>query len=419
MLLNLAWKSLLSRQSTVALTIVSIAVSVALLLGVAQLQRSVRASFLQTVSGVDLIVGARGGSLNLLLYSVFRLGDATNNVTWKSYQHWDQHPQVDWTIPFSLGDSHRGYRVLGTTEAYFEHFRFGQQQALVFAEGRPFSALFDVVLGADVARRLKYQLGQEIVIAHGTGNAALLTHDDKPFKVVGILEPTGTPVDQTLHVSLEAISAIHIDWRQGVPPSAEASVSAEQVLRMKLEPESLTAFMVKLRSRMHTFRYQRAVNTYAEEPLLAILPGVALQQLWRVLGVAEQALLAVSGFVVLAGLTGMTSVLLTTLNERRREMAILRSVGARPHLIFSLLLSEAALLVCSGILLGVLLLYVGLWLVRPLIQSQLGLMIAVAPPSLSDGLLLGGVFVMGVLLSAIPAWQAYRNSLSDGLMPKL
>ncbi len=208
---GLAFRSLLNRRGTALLTILAIAMSVTLLLGVEKIRRDAKASFANTISGTDLIVGARSGSVQLLLYSVFRIGNATNNISWKSYRDLASESAIAWTIPLSLGDSHRGFRVLGTNLDYFEHYRYRSGRALVFSEGVPFDDLYDAVLGADVAKELGYALGQAITIAHGTGDVSFAMHDDKPFRVSGILEKTGTPVDRTVHVSLEGIEAIHVD----------------------------------------------------------------------------------------------------------------------------------------------------------------------------------------------------------------
>ncbi|WP_315982867.1 ABC transporter permease [Aliamphritea spongicola] len=226
LLFRIAAKSLLNRRTSVVLTIISIAVSVALLLGVEKVRDQAKQSFANTISGTDLIVGARSGSVQLLLYSVFRIGDASNNITWQSYQDIAGHSRVAWTIPISLGDSHRGYRVVGTNTDYFKHYKYGRKQPLVFTEGQQFSALHDVVLGAEVAAKLGYQMGDELVVAHGTGNASFAKHEDQPFKVSGILAPTGTPVDRALYVSLEAIEAIHVDWQSGtyLPGSGEQNL---------------------------------------------------------------------------------------------------------------------------------------------------------------------------------------------------
>ncbi|MFZ1643792.1 MAG: ABC transporter permease [Candidatus Contendobacter sp.] len=413
-ILILAGKSLWNRRLTSALVIFAIALSVTLLLGVERLRTQARASFANTLSGTDLIVGARGGPINLLLYSVFRIGDPTNNVNWTSYRTLAAHPHVAWTVPLSLGDSHRGFRVLGTSRAYFQHYRYGRNQPLRLAEGREFEDVFDAVLGAEVADRLGYRLGQSIVIAHGAGEVSFALHDDKPFRVVGILARTGTPVDQTVHVSLEGIEAIHADWLGGAPVPG-MRLSAEQVRQLDLTPKTITAFLVGLKAKTAIFRLQREINEFATEPLLAILPGLSLQQLWDLMGLAENALLAVSGLVVLVGLTVMLAALLTGLNERRREMAILRAVGARPGQIFTLVLGESLALALAGAALGVLLLQGALLLAGPMLQARLGLTIAGWPPSSHELILLATVLGCGFLAGLFPAWRAYRYSVADGM----
>ena len=411
---SLAWKSLLNRRFTALLTVLSIALSVALLVGVEKLRTEARASFANTLSGTDLIVGARSGPVQLLLYAVFRIGDATNNISWESYQDIAKHPRVSWTVPISLGDSHRGFRVLGTSQSYFEHYQFGRGRPLVIADGQPFNDLYDTVVGAEVAERLGYKLGDEVVIAHGASDVSFARHDDKPFRVVGILERTGTPVDRTVHVSLEAIEAIHIDWQSGAPIPG-VSISAEQARAMDLTPKQITAVLVGLNSKIATFQFQRFVNDYREEPLSAILPGVALSQLWSLIGIAENALLIVSAFVVVVGLFGMLTALLTSLNERRREMAILRSVGARPGHVFGLIMGEAIFLTLLGALLGMALLFLLLFMGQPIIDSRFGIFIEIGGLSTYEWTLLGAVVGAGVLVGIIPSYRAYRLSLADGL----
>ena len=163
-ILRLALQSLRNRALTALLTVLAIAFSVMLLLGVEKVRTGARQSFADTISGTDLIVGARSGSIQLLLYSVFRIGNATNNVTWQSFDDIAKRPDVAWIVPLSLGDSHRGFRVLGTTPAYFEHYKYRQGQILKFASGKAFADLFDTVLGADVAAALGYHVGDPIVV---------------------------------------------------------------------------------------------------------------------------------------------------------------------------------------------------------------------------------------------------------------
>ena len=419
-LLRIALASLANRRFTALLTVFAIALSVCLLLAVERVRTEARASFANTISGTDLIVGARSGSVNLLLYSVFRIGNATNNIRWDSFEHFANHRQVKWAIPISLGDSHRGYRVMGTSTAYFEHYRYARGQALKLAQGREFSDdPFDVVLGAEVAQALGYSLGDKIVLAHGVATISLVKHDDKPFTVVGILERTGTPVDRTLHISLAGMEALHIDWQNGMPARGDARVSADQARAMDLQPKQITAFMLGLNSKIATFSLQREINEFRGEPLLAILPGVALQELWSLMGTAEQALFVVSLFVVLTGLIGMLTAILTSLNERRREMAILRSVGARPWHIASLLVLEAFALALAGVAFGVALLYLGIAGSQGFVQANYGLYLALNAPSSYEWKLLGGILAAAVAMGSVPAWRAYRQSLADGLSIRL
>jgi putative ABC transport system permease protein len=413
-ILRLAVKSLANRWITALLTVASIAISVMLLLGVEKVRNGARQSFADTISGTDLIVGARSGNIQLLLYSVFRIGNATNNITWKSFEEIKSQPEVAWAVPLSLGDSHRGFRVLGTTPDYFKYYRYRRTNTLEFAQGAVFSDLFDAVIGADVAQALDYKLGDKMVVAHGLGSVSFVDHDDKPFRVAGILRKTGTPVDRTVLVSLEAIESIHVDWQSGARQPGQ-EITAEEVRKMDLRPQAITAALLGLKSRLATFRFQRAVNEYPREPLTAVIPGVALQELWDLVGVAETALTAVSIMVVATALIGMVVMILTTLNERRREMAILRSVGARPTTVLGLLTAEAGLLTAAGVALGTGLLYSALIVIRPLIDRWYGLNLSIAAPGADELQMLGAIVLAGILAGLLPALRAYRLSVADGM----
>ncbi|MDH5926691.1 ABC transporter permease [Vibrio lentus] len=410
---HLALKSVLNRKATAILTILTVAVSVILLLGVERVRTEAKSSFANTISGTDLIVGGRSGQVNLLLYSVFRIGNATNNIDWKSYQEFSQHNAVKWAIPISLGDSHKGFRVMGTNHSYFENYRYGSKQPLTFQQGKEFKQLFDVVIGADVAKKLDYKIGDHIILAHGISDVAFSRHDNLPFTIVGILAPTGTPVDKTVHVSLEAIEAIHVGWESGA--NLGHTPDAETLKTYDFQPKQITAMMVGLKSKIQTFALQREINNYRQEPLSAIMPGIALHELWGMMAVAEQALLIVSGFVVVAGLLGMLSSLLTSLQERRREMAILRAMGARPRHVFGLLISEASALTFLGITLGVAVLFALIAVVAPIVQQSYGINISISAITPHEWKLLILVQVAGIIIGFIPAFRAYRQSLSDGM----
>ena len=410
----LTWRSVVNRRLTAGLTVASVGLSVALLLGVERLRTDAREGFANTISGTDLVIGARTGPAQLLLYSVFRIGDATNNISWKSVQAVADHPQVAWVVPVSLGDSHRGFRVLGTDRGYYDHYHYGRGRRLEFLEGKPVADLFEAVVGAEVARALGYSVGSPLVVAHGSGAVSLADHADKPFKVVGVLARTGTPVDRTVHVSLEAMEAIHLDWQGGAPIPGLVIAPAD-VRKFTLTPKAVTAAFVGLRSRAAVFQVQRFVNEYRGEPLMAILPGATLQELWRLIGVAEQALLAVSALVVAVGLAGLAAVIVASLGERRRELAILRSLGAGPRHVFLLLASESLLLAALGCVVGIGLLYGATLALAPWLESRFGLVVSLGLLSLHECVLLAAVLGAGLLASLFPAWRAYRLSLADGM----
>jgi putative ABC transport system permease protein len=431
---RLALASLANRRFTAAVTMATIALSVLLLLGVERLRADARDSFLRSVAGTDLIVAARGHPVQILLHSVFHLGDASHALKWSSAEAIATRPEVAWTVPVSLGDSWRGQRVVGTTPAYFEHIRTGGRRPLSFTEGRPFEGLFEAVLGAEAAARLAREpghshahendqdghadehgdgvLGAELVLSHGSGGFSRHEHDDRPFRVVGVLARTGTPIDHAVLISLQSQQAIHLNWRAGTRiGQAPSEPTPEQV-----RPRSLTALFVGLHSPAATFALQRVVNEFEDEALSAVLPGVALQQLWSLLGTVERALLLTSACVVAAGLLGMLAALLGTLAERRREMAILRALGAGPGTVALLLVLEAFLLTAFGLSLGLALLQVLIALAAPWVEQASGIVLALRWPGSGEWSLLGAVLGAGTLVGLIPAFLAYRRSLADGMM---
>ena len=414
---SLAWQSIMNRKFATILTVLSIAISTILLLGVEKVRTGARTSFINTISGTDLVVGARTGGVQLLLYSVFHIGDATANITWKTVKDIEKRREVKWIIPISLGDSHRGYRVVGTNSEYFDRFRYRRNIPLQFFKGTIFFDLFDAVLGADVARALNYKIGDKIILAHGTGPVSIgKDHADTPFQVSGILLPTGTPVDKAVHVRLEAIEAIHVGWETGAFYDKNKQKTPENLRKMELKPKAITALYVGLKSRISTFSFQRWINSYLQEPLTAILPGVIFGQLWSLIGNVEKALFVISSLVLFTAILGMVIALLSSLNERRREMAILRAIGAKPVHVFTLLITEATTIASLGVTFGFLCLYSVMFVAQKIIDNVTGIYMEITAPSGTEIFLMIVIVVAGIFAGIIPALRAYRTSLSDGLM---
>ena len=417
--LRLAWQSVLNRKFTTILTILSIAVSVVLILGVEKVRSGARVSFANTISGTDLIVGSRSGDVQLLLYSIFHIGDATSNITWKTVEDIKRRNEVDWLVPIALGDSHRGYRVVGTSQDYFTRFRYRRNIKLDFTDGEPFQDLFEAVIGSEIAKVLKYKVGDEIILAHGTGPVKLnKEHGNTPFRISGILSKSGTPSDRAVLVSMEAIEAIHVGWETGNFQKDNVKQSPENLRKMKLHPKAATALYVGLKSRMQTFSLQRWINSYPEEAITGVLPGVAFGQLWALIGNVETVLLIISSMVVFVAILGMLISIMASLNERRREMAILRAIGASPIEIFTLLAFEALTLSILGIIVGFVSVFGAMLLLQPFLENITGLFIEIATPSSREILILGIILMASIVAGIIPAIRAYLTSLSDGLMIK-
>ena len=413
-LFKLAYKSLLNRRASVLLTLLTIAISVMLLLSIERVRVDAKSSFSNTISGTDLIVGARTGDIQLLLSSVFRIGHTNNGVSWQSYQYITKQRGVKWSIPISLGDSHKGQAVLGTTLDYFKHYRFAKKQPLAFEQGQAFSSINEVVIGSEVASKLAYKIGDEIVISHGMGNTSFHHHDDNPFKVVGILKPTGNPVDKTLHVPLAAIELIHGGGHHDHDDHHDHSSHA-----LIGHPKQITAFLMGFDSPLYTLQIRRNINQYKQEPLLAIMPTVTLKELWEMLAIIEKILLLFSFVVVIISLLGMLTTLLANLNQRRRELAILRSVGARPWQLFSLISMESLLTTFLGCLVGCTLFYALMGTTAGYLQSQAGVSINISMLSDYELTLIGVIMAAGFIIGLIPATRAYFYSLSDGMSIKI
>ncbi len=429
-LLSLALKSLRNRWFSAFLCVLTIGLSTALLLAVEHIRASARSSFQSTVSGTDLIVGARTGAVPLMLYTVFHVGEATNNVSWASYQRYANLSSVSWTIPISLGDSYQGYRVVGTTDALFQHYRFGAKRALEFSQGQAFSNTdAQAVVGAAVAEKLGLKLGAKLAVSHGLGNVGFIKHEHAQQTLIGVLAATGTPIDQSVFVNLAAIEHMHegfngsarFDGSARLAPARPDDHESHETHEPHAAkpPKAITAFFMGLKVRPMALALQRKINDDESEPLLAILPTATLQQLWQLVGVAEQALGLVSIAVVATGLLGMMMALIATLEQRRREMAILRSVGARGHQIFSLLLLESAALTAAGLALGAVLISILLALFANQLASRYGLFLSANWLSARTLFGLGLIFLTSVVLAILPAAAAYRSALADGLSVKL
>ncbi|MCP4936971.1 MAG: FtsX-like permease family protein [bacterium] len=449
-MLDLSLKSLLNRRFVASLTVISIALSIALILGVERLRNEARSSFANSASGIDLIVAARGNDVQILMATVFGVGTTGTGISWDSFEMVEGLPQIAWTVPVLMGDNHRGYPVIGTSESYFGRFRHSGGKSLTFKSGGAFNDSDSAVVGAEVAQTLGYVPGTVIVNAHGSGEVAFDIHDEAPFTITGVLAPTRTAVDRMVFVSLEGFDALH---EKRSPKAADPFATPTGVLEKEGQsnnekrnenaheddkhghendehkdehadehehkPGTINAIFAGLTNKSGILSVQRHLADYRGEALSAVMPNVALLQLWSLTGTAETALRLMAGAVALAGMIGMVVMLSAALDARRREFAILRSVGATPGNIFALIVVEAVLLLLTGILLGYIILSANMLLFNPVLATKFGLHIGVGLPSFREVLLIALVLCFGLVASVVPALRVYRMTLADGLSKRL
>lgn len=411
MLAKVMLASLKTRRTSALLIVAAIGLSVLMIIGIDRVRHQVRANFSSTISGTDLIVSARGGPMNILLYSVFRLSDPTAGISWKTVEHLADHPDVKWWIPIALGDSHRGYPVVATNDSYLAHYRYGRDQCLALQSGAWFARADQTVLGSAVAARLGYQQGEHIVLAHGASGPAIVEHDNHPFTVVGILAPTGTPVDQSVHISLEGMAVIHRGgaYRSGLPPMLGQAQD---------KPDSVNAVMLGLKRRMAVLSLQRELSRYEREPLTAIIPGVQLQRLWRITAAGENALRATSLAVLVVALLVLVSTVLAALEGRRHEIAVLRATGAGRLAVYTVIVGESLCLTVLGCLLGLGVLFLAQWGLAPMALAEWSLRLPEHFLAWRELPAIGAILLAGSMAGLIPAEKAFRNSLADGLTPR-
>lgn len=412
----ITFKSLRNRAFTSFLCILSIALSIALYLGIQRLRKGAEEGFTNTISQTDFIVGAKGGAINLLLYSVFHMGQAVNNVRFSTYEMVKNNPIVKWTIPISLGDSYKGFRVVGTDENFYLHYRFRGDQKVEIHKGKIAFGVFDVVLGSDVAENLKHNVGDKIVLTHGIQAEGLYHHDQTPFEITGILKKTHTPIDKSVYISLLGMEAMHIGWETGVPDNKVIDQSAFSPEKLKIK--QITSFMVGLKNRVAILRMRRTIDTYEDEPIMAIIPSLTLQEMWQTLSYVEKVLSVVGLLVLIVGFLTIIIALYTSINERRREMSIFRSLGAHPWQILGLILYESFILVFMGILVGVLALYGLIISLKPILEKEFSVFIEVHSMNSEEYSFLFIVLLIAPLIGLIPGIRAYKNSLRDGLTIK-
>lgn len=415
-MIDLAIASIRARRLPVALVMTALTAAMVLLLSIERIQTATQDGFNQSLSGVDLIIGPRSGGIELVLYTAFHLGRPTNNITTETVNDIAQRPEIDWLVPIALGDNHRGFRVVATTADYFEHIKYAGNRPLTFQSGRRFSQINEVVIGSAVADQLAYSLGSKIYITHGASASMGQLHDDFAFNVVGILEPTGTPNDHAVFVDLKGYELIHLGWQSGTRAFSIQGLDLETIPEERLEPKTVTAAYVGLKSKLGLFQFMRDIQAYPEEAVSAIIPGLALAELWSIVGMVDKVFEFLSWMIIAISLIAMVTMTITSLDSRTREMTILRATGASPWHLSALVMMESLVLGVGSIVASVVLVTATTWLAQEYLTSALGIAPEISFLSLHELGTFAIILLAGLASSLLPAMMVFWRSLQQGLI---
>jgi len=414
-MLSLLLKSIRSRIIPTSLVTISLMASMVLLLSIERIQQGAEEGFNQSISGVDAIIGPRSSSLELVLYTVFHLGRPTNNITTKTIDDMRLRSDISWLVPIALGDSHRGFRVVATESNYFEHIQYANNQSLTFSEGGVFSELSETVVGSDVAEKLNYSIGSKIQITHGSIESTGNKHDDFSFKVVGVLNKTGTPIDQAVFLDLKGYELLHLGWQSGKKVLSLEDIDLSSLPDDALTPKTVTAAFVGLKSKLTLFNFSKSIREYPKEAISAIIPGIALSELWSIVGLVDKGFQLLSWIIIAISLIAMVTLIIASLDNRKQEMTIYRANGASPKFLAAMVIYESLVIGLVAIIGAVILVTI----VTYFASNQLNLALGISPSfkwiSLGEIKVFSIILFAGVLSSLIPAAMVFRKNLHQTL----
>lgn len=416
MILKIAWKNIWFKPLNTMLSMLLLTASVAIISLLIVLQKQFEKQFSSNIDGVDLVIGAKGSPMQLILSSVYQMDAPTGNINYAEAKIWMKHPFVESAIPMAFGDNYRGFKILGTTEAYLQKY-----EAEVL-NGKIFTKNFEVVLGSNVAQKMDLKVGDTFLSSHGDAKEGEV-HDEHPYTVVGISSPTGKVIDNLILSNIESVWAMH--------QHAEESVAADHVQEGEdlhnhdeaheheeahnLENDhEITAVLIKFKNKMGFVLWPRLIaqNTNMQ----AASPAIEINRLFSLFGIGLEALQYLAyGIMLISGMS-IFIALYNTLKERKYEFALMRVSGAGRFQLLSLVLFESIFLCVIGYVFGTVVGRLGLYLISNATEQDYKM--AFNPFEFSikeEGLLFLTTIFVGLIAALIPAIKAYRLNISKTL----
>ena len=385
-LLRLAYANLKEHFLTTVLSVMLLAIGVGMVSFIITLSNQLNDRFNRDIRGIDMVVGAKGSPLQLILSAVYQIDNPTGNIKLSEASRVQNHPLVKYGIPLSYGDSYQGFRIVGTDTSYLSHFKAS------FSNGSVWKKSMDVVLGSVAAERLNMDLGSHFHGTHGLESEGH-SHDEAHYTVVGILKPTGSVADRLILTTTESV------WDIYQHESAHADDEGE-----------VTALLVKFKSPMGIMQVPRFINE--KTSMQAALPAIEINRLYELMGIGFSTLQAIGLLILAIAALSVFISLLNSLKERKYELALMRSLGASPSKLFGLVVIESLLLCVAGYLFGIILGRFGIMVLSSYGEEQFHFGVTQYGLASIEMWLFPFTLLVGLLAAVIPAFRAYRSDIS-------
>lgn len=446
----LAYRNMVSKPLNLILSLLLLVLSVSLVTYVLQLSKQLNGQLDKNIAPVDMVVGAKGSPLQLVLSSVLHIDSPTGNIKLEEAEQIMKHPFVESAIPVSYGDNYKGYRILGTELSYFKSYN------AVLSEGRLFRAPFEIVAGNEAAKKLGLKIGDTITSSHGLASESIEAHDDNPYIVVGLLQSSGTVIDQLLITNLQSIWDVHDHAHDDEAHDHDEQGNKEHEHHDHADEEhehhdhgdeehdhhehgdeehdhdhdhdehgdkehehddnehddelEITSLLVKFKSPLGLVQMPRFINENTN--MQAALPGFEIQRLMGLLGSGVKTINGIALAILLVSGVSIFISLLKTIRERRQELALLRTYGLPTRKLLYLVLLEGLLLAFIGFVVGWLLGRLALLLTSHYIESGYGYALQLNGPDATEAMLFAATLIIALVAVLLASTSIFKMNIS-------
>ena len=384
-----AWQNLKAKPLQTSLSLALLAFGVGMVSLMLLTEKQVNDAFERNIKDIDLVLGAKGSPLQLILANVYHIDAPTGNILQREAEKVLKHPYIASGIPLAYGDNHEGYRIVGTEHSYVEHY------GATLSEGALWNAPYEVTAGSRVAQNLGLQIGDTFYSAHGLKDQTDI-HTNKTFTVVGIFEPSGSVIDQLLLTPMESIWQVHAEEGEVSDPATR----------------EITAMLLKKRNPLAVLTIP---NTLRETNMQVALPAIEVNRMTQQFGLGTSALRAIAMLIMALSFASIFISVLDNIRARRHELALMRTLGGTPSTLYRLLLLEGGLLSIAGTALGLALSRIGMVVLGQVVESQFHYDLGVLTVLPSEWMLSGAAILVGLMASAIPARRSLKLDISRTL----